>query len=149
MSGGELGSLPQVATDFVEVAREVYAALGIGHAESVYENACVVGLMERDYKVIEQQRTIEVFYLGRHVGTGRVDLCIGDTLVVELKADQSSIGEKHVSQVVKYMESLSKPWGLVLNFPQPGAKPGDFSMISYVAVKRTADGMVRGPNVSE
>ena len=75
----------ELVSAVIGTAIEVHRALGPGYLESVYEQALAV---ELDLSGIpfERQRTFAVEYKGHSVGEGRVDLIVGQCLIVELKA---------------------------------------------------------------
>lgn len=52
---------------------------------------------------------------GRTVGKGRIDLLVGDELVVELKSVEQ-IAPVHRGQVITYLKGTGKHLGLLINF---------------------------------
>ena len=68
-----------------------------GYIESVYEEAFCEELRIR-LVPFKQQYPIIVHYKGKEVGEGRIDLIVGDVLIVELKA----------SRIVSEVSGLSK-----------------------------------------
>jgi len=69
----------------IEAAIAVHIALGPGFIESVYENALAIELNARGI-AFEQQKTIPVLHRGVVVGEHRLDILVGDYLLVEIKA---------------------------------------------------------------
>ena len=115
-----------------KLAKDVFASLGSGYEEAVYEKAMEVAL--RLEKIpYENQRVLPIFYKKFAIGTSRPDLVINDTkgkekIVIELKATPSSLGKKEEVQLAKYLESLKLKKGILINFPQvtkegPGTEP--------------------------
>ena len=69
----------------IEAAIAVHIALGPGFIESVYENALAIELKARGI-TFEQQKTIPILHRGVVVGEHRLDILVGDYLLVEIKA---------------------------------------------------------------
>jgi len=69
----------------MQAAFEVHNALGPGFVESVYEAALAHELELRGIP-FERQKEVIVRYKGRSVGTHRLDLVVGDKIILELKA---------------------------------------------------------------
>jgi len=112
----------ELVKQFIDAAIEVHRELGPGYDEAVYENALVV---EMDLRGIpyERQKVVEVFYKGTRVGEGRIDLFLGDEVVVELKAVEQ-LNQKHMAQVISYLKVTKKPLGLLVNFHEFLLKKG-------------------------
>ncbi|WP_025321611.1 GxxExxY protein [Deferrisoma camini] len=106
----------------IGAAIEVHRHLGPGYLESVYEEALGI---ELDLRGIPHQRQVPVSvdYKGRSVGEGRLDLLVGDRLVVELKAVEA-LAPIHHAQVISYLKATGSPVGLLLNFNVPSMKEG-------------------------
>jgi GxxExxY protein len=106
----------------IGAAIEVHRHLGPGFLEAVYEEALCLELRLRAVP-FERQKPIKVEYKGHYVGEGRLDLLVGDRLVVELKA------VKHVppidqARVISYLKATGHHLGLLLNFHVPALKDG-------------------------
>jgi GxxExxY protein len=106
----------------IGAAIEVHHVLGPGYLESLYEEALAV---ELDWRGIafERQKPIGVEYKGHTVGEGRLDLLVGNRLVVELKA-VDALAPIHTAQVMSYLKALNLPIGLLINFNVPLLKQG-------------------------
>lgn len=100
-----------------DIAAEVYAELGEGNLESVYENAMAVEFRRRNipYAI---ENNVEVLYKGERVGMQRLDFVVGGVLAVELKAT-SSISKSHLSQTKAYMRTADFAEAMIVNFPSP------------------------------
>lgn len=112
----------ELVSQFINVAMEVHRALGPGYDEAVYENALVVE-MELKGIPFERQKHIDVFYKDVCVGEGRIDLFLGNEVVVELKAVES-LNSIHMAQVISYLKATKKPLGLLVNFHEALLKNG-------------------------
>jgi GxxExxY protein len=107
------------------LAKDVYARLGSGFDEKVYENAMAVGL--RLAKIPYQaQKVVELTYKEHYVGEGYPDLIVGsgrNRLILELKAT-SKLGDKEEQQIRNYLRILRVNRGLLINFRAPKARQG-------------------------
>lgn len=92
----------------------VYNTLGYGFLEKVYENALYLELRKAGLNV-EKQKQIRVFYEGLEVGLYSADLCVADSVIVELKAAES-LCEEHEYQLINYLKATDIEVGLLLNF---------------------------------
>src|ERR1051325_5514915 len=103
---------PDTATDelaraVIGAAIEVHRHLGPGFLESVYEESLAIELTARQIR-FERQKEISVLYKGEQVGRHRVDLFVGDSLIVELKTVES-LSEIHKAQVISYLKATGLP----------------------------------------
>jgi len=98
-------------------AYEVQNSLGCGFLEKVYENALALELRRAGFAV-EQQRPIQVRY--RHVTVGEyyADLCVAQSLIVELKAARQ-LDSVHEAQCINYLKASGIPLCLLINFGRP------------------------------
>jgi GxxExxY protein len=96
-------------------AIEVHKQIGPGLLESVYEKCFLkeLSLQGLSYK---NQLWVPIHYKGLELnGELRLDVLVEDVLCVELKA-QENIIPIHEAILLSYMQMLSKPKGLLLNF---------------------------------
>jgi GxxExxY protein len=104
-----------------EIAGDVYASLGSGFNEIVYNRAMQVDLRLRGIKY-ESEKVLEVTYKEHYVGEGFADLVVrsgDDAVVVELKVQTSMMGEPEKRQLRNYMTILGVEQGLLINFQKP------------------------------
>jgi len=80
----------------------------------VYEEALCIELTLRGIPFVRQP-TIAVSYKGRPVGESRLDLLVGGSLIVELKAVEA-LASIHSAQVISYLRITGHRLGLVINF---------------------------------
>ncbi len=106
--------LDELASCVIGAAIEVHKHLGPGYLESVYEEALAVELKLRGIPYV-RQHPISVAYKDRSIGEGRVDLLVGNRLIVELKAVENIL-PIHKSQIISYLKAASLPLGLLINF---------------------------------
>ena len=109
----------------------VYAELGYGFLEKVYENAMVIALHSMGLNVKTQGRIV-VYFQGQVVGEYVADLLVDDKVLVELKAAPRLLAE-HEAQLLNYLRATPYEVGLVLNF---GPKP-DFSRRVFANERKT------------
>jgi len=111
----ETGSIQDVlARQFIGAAIEVHRRLGPGFLESVYEEAVVLECRLRGIPV-RQQVDVSINYKGMSVGTGRMDLLVGDVLIIELKTVENVL-PIHQAQLLSYLKATSLKLGLLINF---------------------------------
>lgn len=98
----------------IGAAIEVHRLLGPEHNESTYEQAMCV---EMDLRGIAFARQFDygIEYKGKLVGKGRIDLLIGNKLIVELKACDG-FAPIHTAQILAYLRATGRKLGLIINF---------------------------------
>jgi GxxExxY protein len=97
----------------IGAAYKVANALGCGFLEKVYENALAHELRKVGFHV-EQQKTIDVYYDGAHVGYYVSDLFVEHQLPVELKVAKA-LDDAHFAQALNFLKSSGFKVGLLLN----------------------------------
>jgi GxxExxY protein len=115
--------LDQIGKEIVDCAFQVHTQLGPGLLESIYEEAFIFELGNRNI-AFEKQKAIPVIYKGKPLtNTLRLDLLIENKVIVELKAiDQLS--PIHDAQILTYMKLLPARLGYLINFNVPVIKAG-------------------------
>lgn len=106
--------LDRLAHEVIGAALEVHGLLGPGFLESVYEEALCVELAHRGVG-FARQVPVGVQYKGHRVGEGRLDLLVGEQLVVELKAIEQ-LAPIHTAQLLSYLKATRLPLGLLITF---------------------------------
>lgn len=106
-----------IAADLLDAAIEVHRCLGPGFLETIYEEALCVELALRGMPYV-RQAGVQVAYKGRVVGDARIDLLVGDRLIVELKAIEQ-IAPIHIAQALSYLKATKLPLALLVNFNAP------------------------------
>ena len=94
--------------------KRVYANLGYGFLEKVYENAMAYELQKSGLTVARQCK-IDVYYHGMVMGEYFADLVVNDKVIVELKA-ASQLLPRHEAQLLNYLRATQYEVGLLLNF---------------------------------
>jgi GxxExxY protein len=101
----------------IGAAIEVHRTLGPGFPESVYEQALCVEMRSRGLS-FARQVDVQVKYKGVHVGSGRIDLLVDDSVIVELKA-ADAISAVHIAQVLSYLRMTGHPLRPHYQFQRP------------------------------
>jgi len=112
-----------LSRDVIGCAIEVHKALGPGLLESAYEECLVHELGLRGI-THSRQHPLPVEYKGVRLDCGyRIDVLVGKTLILELKAVESLL-PIHEAQVLTYMRLARIPVGLLINFNVPRLRDG-------------------------
>ena len=94
---------------------KVYAALGPGLLESVYEEALAYQLEMNGLKV-ERQVHVPIFYEGKQLANDlRLDLLVEGQIIVELKAVKELL-DTHYKQLLTHLRLSNLHIGLLVNF---------------------------------
>lgn len=108
-------AINQLTEQVIGAAIEVHRELGPGLLESAYQRALEHGLTLRDIR-FSAQRACPITYKGMLIEDAyRVDLLVGDRLVVEIKA-VDAIADVHEAQLLTYLKFTRCPIGLLINF---------------------------------
>src|SRR5262249_9295438 len=104
-----------LSREIIGAAIEVHRELGPGLLESAYEECLAHELTLRGIP-FDRQKEIAVVYKGQRLDCGfRVDLLVGELVVVELKAvDQ--LMPVHDAQLITYLKLTGCKLGMLLNF---------------------------------
>lgn len=96
------------------MAGEVLDTLGPGHSEAVYEGALEVELMQ-DFSSVRRQVSAPITYKGYVIGTGRMDIVVDKSLIIEIKTVTRTT-ERDLMQLERYLASTGIRLGILLNF---------------------------------
>ena len=103
----------------LDSVRAVRHSLGSNYTEAVYHRALEVEFRCRGIPY-ESEVVATVVYRGHTVGSVRLDMVMGKTIIVELKAVKPGrVTDCHVEQLQKYMDLLGLREGVVVNFAGP------------------------------
>ena len=100
----------------IAAAIEVHRVLGPGLLESIYEEALCVELSLRGI-TFERQKDVNILYKNRIIKGQRIDLLVGEEVVVEIKAVKKN-EDVFCAQVLSYLKSTGLHRGLLINFGQ-------------------------------
>lgn len=113
----------EVATQIVDASLAVHRALGPGLLDSVYET-CLAHELSKRCICVERQVSIPVVYDGTQLDAGlRLDLLIGNRVIVELKAVEALL-PVHQGQVLTYLKLTGHRLGSLINFNVPLIRDG-------------------------
>ncbi|MHC5038390.1 MAG: GxxExxY protein [Planctomycetota bacterium] len=124
--------LPEDLEDLIQkvigAAIEVLKNLGPGFLESVYERALCHELEIQNIR-FERQKEISIEYKGLEIAGHRIDILIGERLILELKAVEE-IAPIHEAQLLSYLKSTELRAGLIINFNVRKLKDGIRRMVN-------------------
>ena len=100
----------------LECCFDVIKDLGTGFLESVYKNALVIALQQKNLAV-QVEHCFEVNFRGHKVGFYKADIIVEATVVIELKCCKMLLPE-HQAQTINYLAAAKLPVGLLINFGQ-------------------------------
>jgi GxxExxY protein len=105
----------EIGDAIIASALKVHTALGPGLLESAYET-CLLYELQKQRLPVQQQVLIPVHYEDFTIDNGyRVDLLVGDRVVVELKALEAIL-PVHRAQLLSYLRLGRFKLGYLLNF---------------------------------
>lgn len=114
--------LDRLAHLVIGAAIEVHRPLGPGLLEGVYETALCIEFDLREIP-FRRQSGVGITYKGRPVGRGKLDLLVGERLIVELKTVER-LAPIHSAQLISYLRMTKRNLGLLINFNVPMLKEG-------------------------
>ena len=92
-----------LARRVIGAAIEVHKQLGPGFLESIYRKAMVYEL-QLSGLIVESEKEILVPYKGTQIAGQRLDLLVGERIIVELKAVES-FAPIHQAQLISYLKA--------------------------------------------
>jgi GxxExxY protein len=104
----------EITERIIGAAIEVHRVLGPGLLESIYEEALAVELSLRGMQ-FDRQLSLDVVYKGHVIKGQRLDLLVGDEVIVEIKA-VATLPDVATAQVLSYLKATKHRRGLILNF---------------------------------
>ena len=113
----------------IGAAIKIHSVVGPGLLESAYET-CIVYELERQGISVRRQVLVPIRYEGMAIDNGyRIDLLVGDRVVVELKAVEAIL-PVHRAQLLSYLRLGSFKLGYLLNFHVPHMRNGILRMVN-------------------
>jgi GxxExxY protein len=102
----------------IDIFYDVYAELGHGFLEKVYQSAMVIALTEAGLSV-DQKVPYEVWFRERLIGEFIVDIVVNACLLLELKA-AAGLNSWDDAQALNYLRASPLEVALIMNFgPRP------------------------------
>jgi GxxExxY protein len=108
-----------ITEEIISAYYYVYNELGYGFLEKVYENAMLIELKSRGFKV-ESQKIIKVNFKDSIVGEYFADIIVEDKIILELKSCEALVPE-HEVQLFNYLKATNIEVGLLFNFGKRAA----------------------------
>lgn len=119
----------KIGDAIIASAMKVHAAVGPGLLESAYET-CLLYELEKLRLPARRQVSIPIRYEDLTIDNGyRVDLLIGDLVVVELKTVEAIL-PVHRSQLLSYLRLGGFKLGYLLNFHVAHMRDGIVRMVN-------------------
>jgi GxxExxY protein len=118
----ELAATNLVTQKIIACAIEVHRIMGPGLLERVYETAMCIEMDDLGLAYDRQVR-LPAYYKGRALGEYRVDLIVGDLVVVEIKRVER-MSPVFEAQLLNYMRLAVRRVGLLINFNTHLVKEG-------------------------
>jgi GxxExxY protein len=120
---GKTGRFDDGSQEVIGACIEVHRLLGPGLLESGFEQCLAHELSLRGLQ-FERQRPLPVVYKGVRLDCGyRLDIGLGDLLLVEIKAAPRLL-PVHLAQVLTYLKLTQLPAALLVNFNSVTLKTG-------------------------
>lgn len=92
----------------------IWKEFGSAHKESIVDNALSLELKRRGLKV-EDQKSLNIYYQGKKVGTYRPDKIINEAIIIELKT-KPYLTKQDVKQFWRYLKGTNYKVGFLINF---------------------------------
>ena len=119
----------EIGTAIIASAMKVHSAVGPGLLESAYE-ACLLYELERQGVPVRRQVLIPIQYENLKIDNGyRIDLLVGDCVVVELKAVEGIL-PVHRGQLLSYLRLGRFKLGYLSNFNVAHMREGIVRMVN-------------------
>ncbi|MDL1893277.1 GxxExxY protein [Sphingobacteriales bacterium CHB3] len=109
-----LEAINKLTEQIIGCAIEVHRNLGPGLLESTYESALCIEFEDEGISY-KRQISFPILYKGRNIGDYRIDLVVGEKVVVELKSVER-FDPIFEAQVLTYLKVTGKKVGLLINF---------------------------------
>ena len=109
-------------------AIKVHRVLGPGYKESIYVEALCLEMDARGLK-FEREVPIRVVYEGHEIPGQRLDLCVGDMIIVECKAVEA-LTKVHKRQTLSYLKTTGLRLGFIFNFNVDVLMPNGFERVA-------------------
>ena len=106
-----------VTDKIIKAAIKVHKTIGPGFNEKIYERALIRQFKEDDIEN-ENQKRIDINYLGEKIGYHFLDFLVENKVVLEIKAI-NELSNIYLSQVISYLKATNLKIGLVINFSRP------------------------------
>jgi GxxExxY protein len=113
--GGMSYKFSELTHKIIGSAMAVHREIGPGFQEKIYHQAMLRELHEVGC-AFESEKEFKVIFRGVCVGIFRVDLCVENVIIVELKAVQGNMQPLFQTQIISYLKASGLEVGLLINF---------------------------------
>jgi GxxExxY protein len=121
----------EIGHSIIGAAIKVHSVVGPGPLESAYET-CLLYELEKQHLLARRQVMIPIRYEGLTIDNGyRVDLLIGERVVVELKAVEAIL-PVHRGRLLSYLRLGGFRLGFLLNFHVARMRDGIVRMVNGI-----------------
>lgn len=104
-----------LVSNILECANKVYAQLGQGYPENIYQRALAIELERLDISFIRDQEWPVFYDKELLIGKRRVDFVIENSIMVDLKSN-TDIVSADFKQFINNIEAFHFDLGLLINF---------------------------------
>ena len=116
-----------IASTIQTGVEKVWATLGSGHSEIIYQNALRIELSKsKEIHHLSSGRVVPITYEGFSVGSCVLDLDFvtnfDQMVILELKSIRALRSDDHM-QILRYTRLFGNVIGFLINFPTGDAKP--------------------------
>ena len=105
---------PELSYQIMKHVFEVHNQLGPGFSENIYEEALAYEFGMNGIE-FERQKSIQLSYKGRIVGSYRLDIVVDQKIILELKA-VTALNELFKAQLLSYLKATGLRLGILINF---------------------------------
>jgi len=112
---------PELSYQICGLLFEVHNSLGRYLNEQQYGDLLEVLLKKSNLKY-EREKNVPIFFEGQKEGRNKVDFCIENSIILELKAKRILLKEDYY-QLKRYLVAFKMELGLLVNFRDKYLKP--------------------------
>lgn len=102
--------------NIIAVCLEVYKTLGFGFSEVVYKDAMEIEFKARKINFLRENEIVVLYKDIPLNRSFRIDFCVFDKIIVEVKVNKDGITDTAVAQTLNYLKASGMKLGLVVNF---------------------------------
>lgn len=122
---------------FLKTFAEVYYTLGGGYKENLYQTALSIEYSNNSINH-SLEVVIPVTYKGQYIGFERADIVIynnfNPTVIIETKAQHTSVSKKEFNQLNKYLVNTGVNTGYLVNFFTTPVKITPENIVKYLEI---------------
>ncbi len=104
----------KLTKEIIQCVIAVHRELGPGFIESVYQNAMIIELVKRGFKV-DTEHWVNIFYSEKIVGKHRLDIVVAGKVIVETKAIEE-LTKVDYARLCSYLKATGIRVALLVNF---------------------------------